>query len=271
MTLPQPHDASRFAMFVNRPRIWAVSSIHAEIGRLEAVHDAIAQRLKPGDGLIYLGNLSGYGAAHFAIVNELLNFRRAFIARPGSNETDLVFLRGAQEEMWHKLLELQFAPNPGEIFDWMLDHGLGPTIDAYGLRINDCRIAIREGTVAITRWTASVRAAFNIAPGHAALHAALRRAAYTSDGKLLFVHAGIDPARPMSAQRDSFWWGAPGFLDLAAPYGGFIRVIRGFDPKQGGLIETPHAVSMDGGCGRGGKLLAACFMPDGSIAESFEA
>ena len=34
------------------------------------------------------------------------------------------------------------------------------------------------------------------------------RAAFTEDGAVLFVSAGIDPTRPLPAQGDSFWWGA---------------------------------------------------------------
>jgi serine/threonine protein phosphatase 1 len=271
MMLPQPHDTARFGILKGRHRIWAIASIHADVARLEAVHDAIAARLHTGDGLVYLGNMLGYGTQVAETIKELLHFRRAFIARPGSFAKDLVYLRGAQEEMWQKLLELQLAPNPREIFDWMLGHGLGATLEGYGIRANDARIAMREGTLALTRWTASVRATLNAAPGHASLQTALRRAAYSAGGELLFVHAGVDPSRPMSAQRDSFWWGVPGFLELSQPFGGFLRVIRGFDGQKGGLIETPFAVSMDSGCGRGGKLLAACFALDGSIVESFEA
>ena len=36
---------------------------------------------------------------------------------------EIVFLRGAQEEMFSKLLQLQIAPNPVEIINWMLNMG----------------------------------------------------------------------------------------------------------------------------------------------------
>jgi serine/threonine protein phosphatase 1 len=271
MTSPSTHEASRYGVLVSRPRIWAVASIHADVKRLEAIHDTIQRRLQPGDGLVYLGNLLGYGNAVMETVAELLSFRRGFIARQGSFATDLVYLRGSQEEMWQKLLELQFAPNPREIFDWMLDHGLGSTLAAYGARPQDGIIAAREGPVSITRWTNGIRASVNAAPGHGSLLTALRRAAYTHYNELLFVHAGLDPARPLNAQRDSFWWGAPGFLEMAEPYGGFRRVVCGFDRQHAGLVATPYALSLDHGCGFGGKLMAACLTLDGQIVESFEA
>jgi serine/threonine protein phosphatase 1 len=261
----------RFATLVGRQRIWAVSAIHAEVRRLEAIHDVIEKRLEPRDGLVYLGNMIGSGAAVYDTVAELLAFRRAFIARPAAFAADLVYLRGSQEEMWQKLLELQFAPNPVEVLGWMLDHGVGATISAYGADPKHGLAAAREGPVAVTRWTNALRQSVNSAPGHANLLTALRRAAFTGNNELLFVHAGIDPSRPLTAQHDSFWWGGAGFLDLAQPYAGFRKIIRGFDRHHGGLQASPFAVSVDRGCGTGGPLACACFDLDGAVIESFEA
>jgi len=271
MTSPRSTPVQRFASLVGRRRIWAVSAIHAEVRRLEAIHDTIAKRLQQHDALVYLGNMIGVGPAVAETVAELLAFRRAFIARHGAFAADLVYLRGSQEEMWQKLLELQFAPNPGEVLGWMLDHGLGPTLAAYGAEAQQGLAAARDGAVALTRWTAAVRQAVNAAPGHANLLTALRRAAFTAGNELLFVHAGIDPSRPLTAQHDSFWWGGAGFLDLAQPYAGFRKVVRGYDRHHGGVQVTAHAVSLDRGCGSGGPLVCACFDLDGSIVDSFEA
>jgi serine/threonine protein phosphatase 1 len=271
MTAPRTTPVQRFASFVGRRRIWAVSAIHAEVRRLEAIHDAIEKRLQQHDGLVYLGNMIGVGPAVFDTVAELLAFRRAFIARHGTFAADLVYLRGSQEEMWQKLLELQFAPNPGEVLTWMLDHGVGPTLAAYGADPQQGLAAARDGAVALTRWTNALRQSVNAAPGHANLLTGLRRAAFTSGNELLFVHAGIDQSRPLTAQHDSFWWGGAGFLDLASPYAGFRKVVRGFDRHHGGLQLSPHAVSLDRGCGAGGPLLCACFDLDGTVIDSFEA
>ena len=271
MTLSRTTPVQRFASLVGRQRVWVVPAIHAEIRRLEAIHDAIQQRLQPRDGLVYLGNMIGVGAALFDTVAELLAFRRAFICRHAAFAADLVYLRGSQEEMWQKLLELQFAPNPAEVLAWMLDHGVGATLAAYGVEAQQGLAAAREGPMAVTRWTNALRQAVNAAPGHANLLTSLRRAAFTGGNELLFVHAGIDPSRPLTAQHDSFWWGGAGFLDLASPYSGFRKVIRGYDRHHGGLQVTPYAVSVDRGCGAGGKLIAACFDLDGTVLESFEA
>jgi serine/threonine protein phosphatase 1 len=271
MSQPRTPARRRFGILVGRRRVWAVSSIHAEADRLRTIHNAIERRLLPGDALVYLGNMIGRGTAVRETLDELLSFRRSFISRPGAFASDLVYLRGSQEEMWQKLLELQFAPNPKEVYGWMLEHGLAATLEGYGIERNHGLSATRDGPVAITRWTNEVRAAVNGAPGHANLLTALRRAAYTNGNELLFVHAGIDPSRPLTAQHDSFWWGGAGFLDLAEPFGGFVKVVRGFDKHHGGLQQAPFALSMDRGCGFGGPLAAACLTLDGQIAEAYEA
>jgi serine/threonine protein phosphatase 1 len=268
---PAGDRATRFARFTGCRRIWAIASIHAELRRLEAIHDALLDRLKPFDGLVYLGNMIGRGAALYETIAELLTFRRSFIARTHALASDLVFLRGSQEEMWQKLLELQFAPNPAEVLIWMLDHGAGATLAAYGADPKHGLAACRSGPIAITRWTTAIRATINTAPGHASLLTALRRAAFTDNSELLFVHAGLDPSRPLTTQNDSFWWGGSGFLDLVEPYAGFTKVVRGFDKHHGGLQVAAHAISIDRGCGFGGPLAAACIAPDGSIQDSFEA
>ena len=99
---------------------------------------------------------------------------------------------------------------------------------------------------------------------------ALRRAAYTEDRSVLFVNAGIDPSRPLEAQKDSFWWSGGSFAAITKPYGTFRRVVRGFDPSHAGYAVTDYTATLDGGCGFGGSLVAACLTPEGEILEVVE-
>ena len=257
----------KFARLQGARRIWAVGSIHGEIDRLTRLHDRIAERFGDRDQIIYLGNYLGRGSGVAATVDELLDFRRRVLARRYGLSCDVTYLRGAQEEMWQKLLQLQFAPNPGEVLGWMVQQGVEATVQAYGGELRTGFAASRDGPRTLTRWTSSLRHAMNTAPGHTALFTSLRHAALTDDRQLLFVHAGVDPSRPLSGQRDAFWWGDRDIVDLTEPFSGFRRVIRGFDRQQRGLVECEFAVSLDGGAGRGGKLLAAAFAPDGAVLE----
>ena len=261
----------KFARLRKGRRIWAVASIHGEAERLGRLHDRIAERFRDGDRIVYLGNYLGRGNAVAATLDELLDFRRRVLARPHSFACDAVFLRGAQEEMWQKLLQLQFAPNPGDVLAWMVREGVEATVVAYGGELQHGFAASRDGPRTITRWTSALRNAMNAAPGHRVLLANLRHAAVSEGDRLLFVHAGVDPSRPLAAQGDAFWWGGRDILELTAPFDGFGRVIRGFDRQMRGLVEREFAVSLDAGAGRGGPLLAAAFASDGAVLERVEA
>ena len=267
----EPCDSAVYGLLRRCRRVWAVAAVHGETQRLAALHRALAPRLAEGDRLVYLGNLLGRGGEIVEAVDEALRFRAFFLGRPLAFVGDVAFLRGAQEEMWQKLLELQFAPNPREVLAFMLDQGVGATIEAYDGNPRQGEAACREGALAITRWTSSLRQRLSRIPGHSLFMANLRRAAYTDDGALLFVHAGLDATKPIDLQGDAFWWGGGPFLELAQPYASYRRVVRGFDRRHPGLAESPHAVSLDGGCGFGGALLAVCFGSDGTILDGLEA
>jgi hypothetical protein len=235
------------------------------------LHDAISDGFLEGDRVVYLGNYIGYGDSVLATLDELLDFRRRVLGRRHGCACDVAFLRGAQEEMWQKLLQLQFAPNPGEVLEWMVQAGMGATVRAYGGDLRQGFAATRDGPSTITRWTGALRRAMNAVPGHTMLFSALRHAAFTGEPGLLFVHAAIDPSRPLAAQGDAFWWGHDDILNLNTSFAGFRRVIRGVDREQRGFVEREFAVSLDGGNGRPGRLLAACFSADGEVVSLVEA
>lgn len=264
-------EREKFAILKKPGRIWAVSPVHGDLARLQALHAYIEEQFQITDRLVYLGGFLGRGPDVAGTVDELIGFRRRVLARRHMFPEDIVYLRGQQEEIWSKLLQIQFAPNPREVLPWMLQQGVGPTITAYGGDPAEGIIHCREGAIAITRWTNSLRAAQYARPGHAALMTAIRRAAYTDNLGLLFVHAGIDPDRPLSAQGDSLWWGGQGFGQLDHPYGEFLKVVRGFDRNHGGPAAGAFTLTLDGGCGYGGKALAALLDPKGDLLDLVEA
>jgi hypothetical protein len=263
-------EPSVFAVLPEARRTWAVASIFGEADRLAAVHASLIRRIQPEDNLVYLGNFLGRGNVG-ATVHELLVFRRTLMASHlAEGHGEIVYLRGSQEEMWHKLLQMQFAANPREVLEWMLSQGVGPTLAAYGGSIDDARTAAKLGAAAMSRWTNHLRAMMREADGHERLMNVLRRAAYTRDGTVLFVNAGIDPRRPLEYQSDSFWWGSRHFETLTQPYDGFRRIVRGADPRRRGVAITAMVASIDGGCGFGGPLVAACFDGVGNLVDMIE-
>lgn len=288
--MPRP-TPRRVAVLRHARRIWAIGAVHADARRLARLHARLEARIWQGDRLIYLGNFIGIGTEIQQTVREILLFRRAVIARPGFEADDVVLLRGAQEQMLTRALELQFAEGPAaaeQALFWMGAHGLAPTLTAYGTSIEDGLRIARQGPVAIGRWTASIRARIRELPGHDPLLAGLFRAAITAPLDLageapgmLLVAAGLDPARPFADQGDAFWWRPDGFATVAGgvvsnggePTGwaGFARIVRGFDPASAGLTESPFVVSLDAGCGRGGGLAAGLFTPEGALLEVVQA
>ena len=269
-------DTDKIAVIHHPQRVWAVSSVHGEAGKLAHLHGDIAARYRPGDRLVYLGNVMGRGGDPAGAVDQVLAFRRAVIGTHGMFAGDVAILRGAQEEMWQKLLQLQLALNPVEVLTWMLDQGVDATLAVYGGNAADGLAAARSGAPACARWTALLRDAVRARAGHAHFLSALRRAAVTepcdsAGAALLFVNAGLDVSRPLATQKDSYWWPSAGFDQIVEPYGDFTRIVRGFDQRASGLVEGLFTVSLDGGAGRGGTLLAVCLDAAGAVVDTLEA
>lgn len=270
---------SRFAHLGTPGRVWAVSAIHGELNRLEKLHDHLFERIRPGDRIIYLGNYLGHGNAPCAVIDELLTFRRMVLAMPGMLVDDLVYLRGNQEEMWQKTLQLHFSPNPVDDFVWMLGNGVASTLEDYGFDAHDGIEAAREGCVALARWTGKIRQRIRSKPGHEIFQTHLKRAGHTNvptphpetipdaPAPMLFVNAGINPSENLERQGDSFWWSRHDFQDITREYDPFKRVIRGYDPKHKGMHINCVTATIDGGCGFGGSLVAAGFDQEANVID----
>ncbi len=269
-------DRDRFADLKSPYRIWVIAAIHGTRAPLISIHQAVAARFQVGDRIVYLGNFLGYGKEIIEVVNEILQFRLAVMAVPGVIASDLVYLRGCQEEMWQKIQQLHFAPNPQAVLEWMARQGAAATLAAYGGSYDEAVAAARDGAVTLSRWTARLRGQLRLHPGHESLLTVLRRAAFVLPADpspdadptgLLMVSAGLDRRRALGAQGDSFWWAADRFDELTSPYGRFGRIVRGFDPAGNGVRETAVTLTLDGGCGFGGRLVCACLGPTGTVIE----
>jgi len=273
----------RFAVLGTPRRIWAVASIHASLQKLNSVHENIFNNFRPGDRLVYLGNYTGYGQHSREVINALLSFRRCLLSRPGVIPSDIVYLRGTQEEMWQKLLQLQFAPNPKQIMEWMLSQGVAQTMESYGVDILEAQRVCCEGIMRLARWTENLRQTVYKNPGHDIFGSQLKRAAYTEcafkisqktsspHSPLLFVNAGIDHSRSLEDQGDRFWWGDSHFKSMTLPYSPFKKVIRGFDPQGNGVNLNCFTATLDNNCGRGGSLVFAEIAADGEFLNLMEA
>ena len=262
---------SRFHCLGAPTRIWCISAIHGEIDQLADLHDKIFPHIQPSDRIIYTGNYIGYGKNSREVINELLAFRRATLAKQSMISTDIIYLRGAQEEIWQKVLQLQFSPNPIKTFTWMLGNGLSNTLYSYDLCPHDGIEACRQGIVGLSQWTAKLRAQIIQNPGHQLFTTHLVRAAFTSEDleyPTLFVHAGLDKNHPLEQQGDNFWWGHNKFDLIQERYRPFEKVVRGYDPDHKGVQHDNVKITIDGGCGFGGKLVCNVFDQNGNTLDS---
>lgn len=265
----------RFASLGSPAAVWTIASIHGDAQRLSDLHEAIAERFTPGDRVVYFGNYTGYNIDSAEAIDEILSFRRRLLALPGMKSDDIIYLRGAQEDMWSRLIQLQFHTKPIDLFLWMLGNGLAHTLQAYGIDPHEGLKAARDGVISLTRWTNGIRQLLKEYPGHEAFMMEHRRAAYTAlpDGRfpLLFVNAGINPSLPLDKQDDALCWSGEDFTEMTAQYAPFEKVIRGYDPLHKGVYINCVTASLDGGCGFGGNLVGAGMSPDGEIFELLEA
>jgi hypothetical protein len=269
-------DNQRFARLGRPERIWAIPSIHAQVDQLKQLHHCLAGEFQPGDRIVYLGNLTGYGTDPLATIEELMRFRREIIARRNVLHIDIAYLRGAQEEIWHKLLQLQFAPNPSDVLRWMLSQGVEPLIRAYGGDAGLGMNASRTGASALARWTNALRQSMRQMPGHTAFFTSIRRAAFTEyrdrvRTNTLLVSAGVCPSTDLDLQGDTFWFGGLRFPEIREPIHGFGRVVRGRCYRRQQPHPSPEigpvAACLDGGCGpAGGPLVLAAIMPNGRVS-----
>jgi len=274
------HIDCRFANLGTPERIFAIPSIHGNLQKLHALHESLYHQFQPGDRLIYLGNYTGYGDYSRQTIDSLLSFRRCLMSMPGVQASDIIYLRGTQEEMWQKLIQIQFAPNPSLVMDWMLDRGLAQTIESYGLCLHEAQRVAHEGVIRLSRWTEKVRHTIYSNPGHDIFGSQLKRAAYTdcryqkvegTCSPLLFVNAGIDFSKSLEDQGDCLWWGNTHFSSARLPYNPYQKIFRGYDPMNGGYDENAITATLDNNCGRGGSLLYAAIASNGDIVDIKEA
>jgi serine/threonine protein phosphatase 1 len=253
---------------------WALGALTGDHAALERLGGALLQRWVPGDRLVVLGNMLGAAGNTPRLIDLMLLLRRRLLARPGAEVEDFVFLRGAQEEMWHKVLQLQFALSPLDVLDWMLARGLSAVIDAYGYSIAEGRIACRNGPLAIARWTTGLRERQTQQPGHGDLLNALSRAALSADGRVVFAANGVDPGRPLAKQADAFWWNAQTDTQLdealgKAADGGWpaiIRVVRGAGPARNAARDAGRILTV-----ARDRPAAVAIDADGAMTERLEA
>ena len=220
---------SNFVELKKSNKIWAIGSIHSNLKSFNSIKKFLLNNFNAYDKLIFLGNVIGLGNNSKETLSSVIDLRFRLMAKFKLKPESIVFLRGAQEEMFSKLLQLQLAPNPSEIIEWMFDHGVNETIKSYGFSESEVKRIASSGTINISKWTTSLNKTLQNNLGHSQYFLNLKHAAYSNTKKILFVNRGVDITRPLSAQNDCFWWGFQNFSSIDKPYKTFSRIVRGYE------------------------------------------
>ena len=230
-------NISNFVELNKSNKIWAIGSIHSNLKSFNAVKKFILNNFESNDKLIFLGNIIGLGDNPKETLSSVIELRFNLMSKFQLKPDSIVFLRGAQEEMFSKLLQLQLAPNPSEIVEWMFDHGVNETIKSYGFTEDEVKNIASSGTIQISKWTANLSKSLQNNSGHIQYFLNLKHAAYSHTKEILFVNRGVDITRPLSAQNDCFWWGFQDFSTINHPYKTFLRIVRGYESEHTNKLE----------------------------------
>ena len=266
-------NESKFQELNNANKIWAIGSIHSSLESFKSIKKYILSNFYFGDKLVFLGNIIGFGSKSKEIISEVLDLRFHLMAKFHLTNEDIVFLRGAQEEMFSKLLQLQTAPNPIEILEWIFSHGVDQTVISYNFDPNEFREIASQGTIQINKLTTKLNNQISLIAGHKEFFSNLKHAAYSDTKELLFVNRGVDISRPLSAQYDCFWWGYQNFALIDKPYNSFKRIVRGYQSNEYNDLENSKNKIL---CTlfrqplKNNTILSGIFSKNGEILELFE-
>lgn len=238
-------------------RLWVVSCVQGDYIRLRQLHRKIASHFLSGDGILYLGSIIGVGREPAKTLEEALLFRRGLLSFGGVKSEDICFLKGSQEDLLLKALQLQFCSNAVEVLDWMVKQGLGTTLSSFGVDVKEAFSAAEKGTTALSYWTADLKKMLQKRDGVLQYLRSLKNMAVTSDKKVLFVPRGIDKTKSLERQGEALRWGGTIPFESDAPFLNFEKVIRTL-PSRGdfGLIQSEYYMTLVSGGGYDGKINA---------------
>ena len=244
---PQP----RAAKFLDGRVGYAVGDIHGRrdlLGEMAALLESKAREEKRDAGrpiVVFLGDYIDRGPNSASVIDFLI------FGRP--HGYDCYYLRGNHEQSM-----MAFLADPLSNRAWLLQGGV-ETLLSYGVQPPPLVAgAEQELTAAAEMLRARVPAE------HIAFLEGLER--YVVLGDYVFVHAGVDAARPLDQQTDrDLYWSRTAFIASKRAFS--HRVVHGHTP-----VDEPYAdsrrVAVDTGAYATGTLTAARFEGE---AVTFEA
>jgi len=203
-------------------RTFVVGDIHGCVDELSRLLDALQP--SAADTIVFLGDYIDRGPSPKGVIDRLLQLRH--------EGPSCVFLKGNHEDMF-----LDYLGYEGRYGEGFLYNGGDATLRSYGL----------EGKSTAASATA-------VPADHLEFLLSLQMQ-YTNEG-FLCVHAGLDPQRPLPAQRDEdLLWIREDFLVNPHPFG--CTVLFGHTPHREVLVDLPYKLGLDTGLVYWNKL--SCF------------
>jgi serine/threonine protein phosphatase 1 len=206
-------------------KTYAIGDIHGSLAKLRSLI-AHCERDAGDDpmSLVFIGDYIDRGPDSRGVVEYVMGLE----ARLGTN---VVVLKGNHEE-------LALAAHDGtmSVGTWLLNGG-DKALRSYGIT------TARELPAEHVAWFRALRLRFD-------------------DGQRLFVHAGIDPARPLDDQdaHDLVWIREPFLID-ERDHGRLI--VHGHTPLRTGMPDLrPNRLNIDTAAVFGGPLTAAVFVAE---------
>jgi serine/threonine protein phosphatase 1 len=156
----------------------------------------------------------------------------------GPLSAGVVSLMGNHEEMLLSIIDGAVSAD-----DW-LPQGGSQTLESYG--VEDVRDLPREHV----DWLRALRLSYD-------------------DGRRFFVHAGVNPERPLDAQDDhDLLWIREPFLSDPRDYGRLI--VHGHTPVENGIPDLRgNRLDLDTRAGYGGPVTAAVFSHEATLPLAF--
>ena len=214
----------------NISQVFAIGDIHGCKSLLEKIHNKILKKSEKVEGnkiLIYLGDYVDRGYKVKETIDTIINFK--------PKDFKCVFIRGNHDQML-----LDFVNGKLESLTVWLYNGGAETLKSY------CRREISDDLLNASSREQQIRKKFTKAlpKEHLQFFNGLQFSYTWKD--YFFVHAGIDPSRPLSKQReiDMTWTRSPEFLASNQPFEKII--VHGHTPNKN-IEKKSNRINLDTG------------------------
>ena len=214
----------------NISQVFAIGDIHGCKSLLERIHKKILKKSKKVKGnkiLIYLGDYVDRGHKAKETIDAIINFR--------PKDFKCIFIRGNHDQML-----LDFVNGKSESLTVWLYNGGAETLKSY------CGREILDNLLNSSSKKQQIREKFIKALPKEHLHFFKGLQFFYTWKDYFFVHAGIDPSRPLSKQReiDMTWTRSPEFLASNQPFEKII--VHGHTPSKN-IEKKSNRINLDTG------------------------